>query len=391
MSLPPFLSTSEIGSYARTTILERKPQIISQVIKDNRYPGEILESLNAFEVEIAQEPVKPLYEDNPDTDVWNNELKKYEGNSWLNLPWYFAETFFYRKLLEAVKYFQPGPFYKTDPFLNQKIKQIRQDVLRMIGDLDELQKLSETSQLERLIFFSLWGNRTDLSNYTVKEEIRTGNNLHTEKENIIINDTQSILKFFKQNNCEIHFINDNVGADLFNDLILALFLINTNRAKKIVFHLKNQPFFVSDAMPEDLKATIGILGSINSPIAQIWFDKVCHFTNVGCFIYETDPFWTSCFMFKDMPDNLTSSLKDADLVILKGDVNYRRLLEDRHWPHHTNIETITAYFPTSYLILRTLKGEIMVGLRPGVAEELTNSDPTWLINGKRGVIQLILK
>lgn len=74
---------------------------------------------------------------------------------------------------------------------------------------------------------------------------------------------------------------------------------------------------------------------------------------------------------------------------LKGDVNYRRLLDDRHWPHTMCVEKIAAYFPASFLVLRTLKGEIMVGLEAGQAEALAAEDSTWLINGKRGIIQLV--
>jgi hypothetical protein len=81
----------------------------------------------------------------------------------------------------------------------------------------------------------------------------------------------------------------------------------------------------------------------------------------------------------------------SDLVILKGDVNYRRLLDDCHWPPTTRLEDVTGYFPASFLTLRTLKGEIMVGLEPGQAEALSAADPTWLINGKRGVIQLVIR
>jgi hypothetical protein len=75
-------------------------------------------------------------------------------------------------------------------------------------------------------------------------------------------------------------------------------------------------------------------------------------------------------------------------VILKGDVNYRRLLDDRHWPYTTRIEQATDHFPAPFLVLRTLKGEIVVGLEPGQGEVLTTQDPTWLINGKRGIIHL---
>jgi hypothetical protein len=40
--------------------------------------------------------------------------------------------------------------------------------------------------------------------------------------------------------------------------------------------------------------------------------------------------------------------------------------------------------------LRTLKAEIIVGLRSGEAERLQTEDPAWLVNGKRGVVQASL-
>ena len=94
-------------------------------------------------------------------------------------------------------------------------------------------------------------------------------------------------------------------------------------------------------------------------------------------------------MFRQMPPCLHGELAQAALVLLKGDVNYRRLLDDLHWPNTTRMEDVTAYFPAPFVTLRTLKGEIMVGLKPGQAEALQAEDPAWLINGKRGVIQLV--
>jgi hypothetical protein len=37
--------------------------------------------------------------------------------------------------------------------------------------------------------------------------------------------------------------------------------------------------------------------------------------------------------------------------------------------------------------LRTLKSELIVGLRVGEAERYREQDPDWLTNGQRGVIQ----
>jgi hypothetical protein len=72
-------------------------------------------------------------------------------------------------------------------------------------------------------------------------------------------------------------------------------------------------------------------------------------------------------------------------------VNYRRLLDDAHWSRTARMEEIAAYFPAPFVTLRTLKGEIMVGLGSGQAEAIAAQDPTWLINGKRGIIQYVDK
>ena len=96
-------------------------------------------------------------------------------------------------------------------------------------------------------------------------------------------------------------------------------------------------------------------------------------------------------MYRQLPPDLWEDLSGADLVMLKGDVNYRRILDDLHWPHDTRLEQVAAYFPAPFVTLRTLKGEIMVGLQPGQAETLKAEDPTWLIDGKRGLIQYVAK
>jgi hypothetical protein len=54
---------------------------------------------------------------------------------------------------------------------------------------------------------------------------------------------------------------------------------------------------------------------------------------------------------------------------------------------YIKMEAITTYFPASSSSTN-FKGEIMVGLNRAV-EALDTEDPTWLINGKRGVIQFI--
>ena len=144
-SLPPFLMTSDTGSFARATILERKPQIIRQVLADNPYPPGIVADLENFRDEIASRTIQPLTESAPDVPDWNRELAPYADKTWLEIPWYFAETYFYRKLLSAVRYFQPGEWQGVDPFQKQKQKQMQADVQRLASDWEELSALEPES------------------------------------------------------------------------------------------------------------------------------------------------------------------------------------------------------------------------------------------------------
>ncbi len=389
--LPPPLMTSEPGSFARITIVERKPQIIRQVIEDNPYPPEIVQALKAFTAEIAGSPMQPVKEPAADASFWNRALAQFPGRTWLEAPWYFAETFFYRRLLEAVRYFQPGEWRRRDPFQAQKRRQIQADVKWFSGEWESFSGLAPDLAFEALLHSCLWGNRADLSNFTVKVKALGGVATASERQYILIDDTEKAYRYLSRGLAQVDLVTDNVGKELIFDLALAGFLIDQGWVKRIVFRLKDRPFFVSDAMIEDVQATLEGLRAAASQTAQAAGQHLAELIASHHIQLTDDFFWTSCLMYRQLPPNLWEDLSSSNLVILKGDVNYRRILDDLHWPHDTRMEEAARYFPASFLALRTLKGEIMVGLQPGQAEKLQAEDPTWLINGKRGLIQLVAK
>lgn len=387
IKVPPPLMTSEPGSFARKTIVERKPQIIDQVIEDNDYTADVVRRLEAFKQEIASQPVRPLGKDSPGAASWNQGLVGYEGRTWLELPWYLAETFFYRRLLEAVGYFQLGPQQGHDPFGVQKGAQIASAVVRLAEDWEGLASADPDLAFEGLLHSCLWGNRADLSNYTVRLGVSGGLAARDERHNILIDHTEEVRRIVTGGIRRVDFVNDNVGLDLLFDLALIDLLLRQGWVGRAVCHLKDHPFFVSDAMPRDLHATVSLLAASPTATVRALGDRLRRHVETGALALEAAPFWTSYLMYRDFPSDLGDTLARSDLVILKGDVNYRRLLDDRHWPHTTPLEEIAAYFPAPLLVLRTLKGEIQVGLEPGQAEALAAEDPDWLINGQRGLVQ----
>lgn len=381
--------TSDPGSFARGTIVERKPQIIAQVLADHDYPAEIVAALHAFRDEIASQPMEPLREQSANTAAWNDELARYAGRTWLEVPWYFAETYFYRKLLEAVRYLQPGPWQGIDPFGPQKRQQEAEALTRLEASWEQLAPLEADVLFETLLHSALWGNRADLSNLTVKEEALAGLAAQDEKHLLLIDHSAQIHALLAAGVQRVDFINDNVGLDSLFDLALADFLLAHGWTHQVVMHLKDCPFFVSDAMPQDIEIVLASMARSASPSLRDLAARLADALAAGRLLLKTHPFWTSFLMLRDMPAALRADMSTAALAIVKGDVNYRRLLDDRHWPPTTRMEDVTGYFPTAFVALRTLKGEIMVGLAPGQAEQLAAEDPTWLINGKRGVVQLV--
>ena len=243
-ALPPPLMTSEPGSFARHTFVERKPTIIQQVIGENAYPVEIVEQLEALRSEIAGKPVQPLGGSNSDVAFWNREWGRFRGKTWLELTWYFAETYFYRRLLEAVGYFQPGPWHRHDPFGNQKTRQEKEAVAWFQDKRVPALEASRDAALVSLLHSSLWGNRTDLSNLTVSRGVRDGMVVDRERHQVIIDHTEQVAALISSGADRIDFVNDNTGRELLLDLALAEFLLSERWVRQIVFHLKENPFFV---------------------------------------------------------------------------------------------------------------------------------------------------
>ena len=99
-------------------------------------------------------------------------------------------------------------------------------------------------------------------------------------------------------------------------------------------------------------------------------------------------FWNSPHYLWEMPSTLQRVFDNAQIVIVKGDANYRRTIGDAVWPTTTPFAEILDYFVAPLLCLRTLKSDPIVGLDDGVAEALDEVDLHWRVNGQRGVIQL---
>lgn len=390
-SIPPFLMVSEPGSFAEYTIAQRKPQIIADILDTNPYNLEIAAALRAFLDELRAGQVACLREQVEDFSFWHDAWSLWQGKTWLELSWFFAETYFYRRVLEIVGYFQPGPGYLRDPFGHQKRRAL-QDGLQQLGlfYVSLPVGLSLAEQFALWLHHSLWGNRFDLSNVQAIVEANRLQKHETSENLLLIDHTAQLWELFDAGRIRrLDLLADNSGLELLSDLALVDLLLAHGLVEQVRLHLKPQPFFVSDAMPPDFAATQKALQAHPQPKLQALGARLEQYQRAGQLAAHTHPFWTTCLFFSQFPPDLVQMLAEADLILCKGDVNYRRLLEDRHWPPTTDLADVTRFMPAPFASLRTLKGELIVGLSEGLAESLDQRDPTWLINGKRGLIHLV--
>ena len=386
IQLPPPLLTSEPGSFARRTFAERIPRMMDDIIAWNDYPPHIVQALGALKKEIDSGKISALTENAKDREFWNAHAAEHIGKSWLDVPWYWAETYFYRRVLQAVEYFQPGAFYLHDPYTQPKHSELAPDKAPRALDM-VLTSLpaDETSAFNILMHASLWGNRTDLSLLEVKRDTLP---LEQERANILIDETPRVWEHLRATRGgDVDFICDNAGTELFFDLALADFLMRAEIAKRVTFHIKPQPFFVSDTMNQDVMESLDVLGQSDKPLLRQLARRLATAMSKGQFILSDHPFWVTGFFFRSMPDDLRAVLARTALIVSKGDANYRRLVGDCHWKPTTSFESIVDYFPAPVVALRTLKAELIVGLRDGEAERFDAQDPAWRTNGKRGVVQ----
>lgn len=75
--------------------------------------------------------------------------------------------------------------------------------------------------------------------------------------------------------------------------------------------------------------------------------------------------------------------------VIKGDLNYRKLLGDRQWMFESTSfdQALNKFNPAPVSSLRTLKSDVCCGLRKGTVGKLEKLNKDWMVTGEYGVIQ----
>lgn len=405
LSIPAPLLGAETGSFTEFTVTQRMPDIARRVVKENNFPSDINEKLEHLAHELVSGYVQPLQDDTgADFSTWQKYLEPYQGQKWIDIPWFVAETYFYRLILNITNYFNPGQWQGIDPFALQKERGLESSldaIATLCGQVEkwldssvEAKTSPESSNHQALIallYFDLWGNRVDLSLWSaLGGENRAEFDIESQQAHILVDDSEQVANLLtKLKSGRVDFIVDNAGFELICDLCLVDFILSSGVVSQVKLHLKLHPTFVSDATIQDVRHTIDFLAnSSKSKVASSGQRLQTHLASEKLILTD-DYFWTSPLAAWEMPDTIKNELGEFGLIIVKGDANYRRLLGDRHWDYSTNIADIICYLPSPMVALRTLKSEVAAGIPTDAIAKLEKSDPNWLTNGQWGVIQFV--
>jgi uncharacterized protein with ATP-grasp and redox domains len=396
LPIPEPLRGSDPGSFAERTVKVRIPEIAWRTLAGNDFPQENAARLQDLIDEIPAGQIRPIQDPGaPDEQAWADYLAPYLGRNWLEVPLFLGEHYFYRRVVEATSYFQPGPWRERDPFEHEKRAGLLNSLAAIQALVGNLNRFSESGWKQgaflRLLNADLWGNQADLSLWPAGKGDQPTHAEELQRQHLLVDHAMAIAQLvdgLRGEPARVDFLVDNAGFELVADLCLADYLLNVIPDGSVRLHLKSHPTFVSDALAKDVLDTVRHLAETGESESIELSARLERRLHSGRLQLKQDFFWTSPFESWMMPQELKRELGEAALVISKGDAQYRRLLGDRHWPYSTPLEKIVSYFPTSLVILRASKSEVMAGLKPGQAEELSQVDPEWLYNGRWGLIQL---
>ncbi|MEV0731357.1 damage-control phosphatase ARMT1 family protein [Polymorphospora sp. NPDC050346] len=382
----PILSNSP-GSLAWHVWHERHPALIDQLAAAHPYPPEHLTALRTLLAETLTGPVRPLPPAASDRATWDGWGADHFGRSWLDVPFLWAESYFYRRLLEAVGFFTPGPWLGLDPFAFLKAAELdAPDLADDLGTLEGTAGLTAAEKTRVLLHGALWGNQADLG---FRIGVAATSGTVGPSAHLVADDTTAAVSALTTGRGTVCLVADNAGRELLSDLVLVDHLLHAEPAERVTLHLKPYPYYVSDATTADLVGCLRRLAA-GPPAAAGIADRLRTAAADGRLDVATHWFYCAPHPYHRMPDDLADTYAEASVVVLKGDLNYRRLVGDCRWPETTPFADTVDYFPAPLVALRTLKSDVVVGLDAADVAAL-DSDPAagrWRVDGRYGLVQV---
>ncbi|MET9254952.1 damage-control phosphatase ARMT1 family protein [Streptomyces sp. NPDC003717] len=387
----PVILGDEPGSFPHGTLAERHPAIIRQVGEAFPYDPDRRRALDALRENCLTGVIEPLPADAPDRELWAAwGLAEHTGRSWFEVPWLWAESHFYRRLLDATGYLGTGAWRGVDPFRPAKLAELdAPETDEELAALDDLSGLPAEERTQALLHGSLWGNRADLG-FRLSAEAGGGEGGGGgQGDALLVDDSAALWSLLPPGGRgTLCLVADNAGRELVPDLLLLARLLEEERVARAVLHVKPHPYYVSDATPADLLDALRRLTRAGGTAAG-YGRRLWDALGDGRVAVRAHPFSCAPLPYADLPAGLRADFAAATVTVLKGDLNYRRLVGDRRWPATTPFADVTAYFPGPVAALRTLKSEVVTGLDAETEAALTAAEgQRWRTSGTHALIQV---
>jgi damage control phosphatase ARMT1-like protein len=384
---PPVIFGNEPGSFPHSVLAERHPAIVAQVREAFPYGPEQRRALDALLDSCTKGVLEPLPADAPDRDRWAAwGATEYTGRSWFDIPWLWSESYFYRRLLDAVGFFGPGAWQGIDPFRPSKLAELdAPETDQELAALDDLEAKGADQRARALLHGSLWGNRADLGFRL--SAVDAGTPAATPA--LVADDSETLFSLLAPSGAgTLCLVADNAGRELIPDLLLIAHLLAHGHIERAVLHIKPYPYYVSDATTTDVLDALRRIASAPGAAARYGRELWAAMTD-GRLTVRAHPFPCAPLPYADMPDDLRAEFASATLTVVKGDLNYRRLVGDRRWPPTTPFAEVTAYFPGPVAALRTLKSDVITGLDAATEAALVAAEgQRWRTGGTHALIQV---
>ncbi|MFF7896202.1 damage-control phosphatase ARMT1 family protein [Streptomyces sp. NPDC007907] len=384
----PLLLGNQPGSFPHSVLAERHPAIIKQVREAFPYEPAQHRALDELLLNCTEGVIEPLPSDAPDRAHWEAwGLPEYTGRSWFDVPWLWSESWFYRQLLQAVGWFGPGPWQGIDPFRPFKLAELDSaETDEELAALDDLTARPAAEQAQALLHGSLWGNRADLGFRLSAEGARDAD----AAPGLVADDSDRLwaLLDHADGGATLCLVADNAGRELVPDLLLIAHLMESGRVGRAVLHVKPYPYYVSDATTADVVDALRRLTAAGGAAAG-YGRRLWSALSDGRLTLRAHPFSSAPLPYEEMPADLRAEFAPATLTIVKGDLNYRRLVGDRLWAPTTPFADVTAHFPGPVAALRTLKSDVITGLDAHTEAALDAAeDRRWRTGGTHALIQV---
>ncbi|MDH6130793.1 hypothetical protein P3T37_000160 [Kitasatospora sp. MAA4] len=383
MPTAPVILSDVPGSFPWSVFHERHPKLVQQVLDALPYGPSERAAVEQLLAESTGGVLEPLNESAHDHQQWREWGEGLFGRPWGQAPFLWAESYFYRRLLEATGYFRPGTWQGIDPFAPFKNAELAGPAVDAeLAALRDLPSLATEKRADVLLSSALWGNRADLS-------FQITASAGDSRPPALIADDSPLLwsALTAASSARVCVIADNAGRELLPDLVLVDHLLASGMATEAVLYVKPAPYYVSDATTADVLATVERLRSAPEPQAARIGRRLWQAMGNGALAVRTHRFFCAPLPFHDMPLDLRAELSGAAMTIIKGDLNYRRLVGDRLWDPTAPFAERAGHFPSPLAALRTLKSDVVVGLDGPVAADLDATGEPWRTSGTYGLIQ----